>query len=52
MSSKVRKNTSNPDSSLCHHDLVKMLVMDELLKRGINWTEFLWDLTLSHEHPP
>jgi len=52
MASQTRKNTSNPRSSLCHHGLVKLLVLDELYKQGRDWSEFLREVTLSQEHPP
>ena len=47
MASQTRKNISNPRSSLCHHGLVKLLVLDELCRRGRDWSEFLHEFTLS-----
>ena len=52
MASQTRKNISNPHSSLCHHGLVKLLVLDKLHKRGRDWSKFLREVTLSQEHAP
>lgn len=39
--SQTQKNVINPKASLCHHGLVKILVMDALNKQGRNWTDFV-----------
>lgn len=52
MASQAQKDINNPHSSLCHHGFVKLLVLDELHKKGRDWSEFLCEVTLSREHPP
>jgi len=52
MASQTQKNIVNPKASLCHHGLVKILVMDELSKQGREWRDFVQEVTLSLEHPP
>jgi len=52
ISSQARKNTKNPSTSLCHHGIIKMLVMEELKKRDKSWNDFLQELSQSQEHPP
>lgn len=37
---------------MCHHGLVKILVMDELCRQGREWRDFVKEITLSPEHPP
>lgn len=41
MASLTQKNVNNPKASLCHHGLVKLLVMDALNLQGRNWTEYV-----------
>jgi hypothetical protein len=41
MSKMVRRNSQNPQSSLYHHGLVKMLVEAELRKINKTWDQFL-----------
>lgn len=45
MASLTQKNIVNPKASLCHHGLVKILVMDALNKQGRNWTNFVQEIT-------
>jgi hypothetical protein len=48
MSSQVRKNATNPHNSLFHHDLIKLLVLDELEKKGKTWDEFIYQFANPH----
>ena len=52
MASLTQKNVINPKASLCHHGLVKILVMDALNQQGRNWTDFVQEITHTLEHPP
>lgn len=52
MASQTQKNSVNPKASLCHHGLVKILVMDALSKQGRDSRDFVQEITQSLEHPP
>ena len=52
MASQTQKNVVNPKASLCHHGLVKILVMDELSRQGREWRDFVQKVILSRGHPP
>ena len=45
MSQSVR-NFNNPDSSLCHHGLIKILLQFQLSAKGVSWDKFLVDCKL------
>ena len=51
MASQTQKNVVNPKASLCHHRLVKILVMDELSRQGREWKDFLQEVIMSTGHP-
>ena len=40
------KNFTNPDSSLCHHGLIKILLQFQLSSKGVSWDKFLDDCQL------
>jgi hypothetical protein len=52
MSSLTQKNTINPKASLCHHGLVKLLVMDALNQQGRTWVDYVQEVVQTLEHPP
>ena len=45
MAQSVR-NFTNPDNSLCHHGLIKILLQFQLAARGVSWDKFLADCNL------
>jgi len=52
MASLTQKNTVNPKASLCHHGLVKLLVMDALNRQGRTWIDYVQEIVQTLEHPP
>jgi hypothetical protein len=48
MSSKVRKNVTNPHNSLFYHVLIELLVLTELEKQGKMWDEFISQFEKPH----
>jgi len=52
MASLTQKNVINPKASLCHHGLVKLLVMDALNQQGRNWIDYVQEIVQALEHPP
>jgi len=52
MASLTQKNTINPKASLCHHGLVKLLVMDALNQQGRTWINYVQEIVQTLEHPP
>jgi len=52
MASLTQKNTVNPKASLCHHGLVKLLVMDALNQQGRTWIDYVQEVVQTLEHPP
>ena len=51
MASQVRKNLENPNHSLYHHGLIKMLILDELKKKEWVWEQLVYELSNSHLKP-
>ena len=48
MSSQVRKNVNNPQNSLFHHGLIKLLVLTKLEKQGKFWDAFIYQFANPH----
>ena len=42
MADKVQENSKGSDTSLFHHGLMKLLVLDELQRIGRDWSSFLF----------
>ena len=48
MSNLVRKNTLHPKSSLYHHSLIKLLILDHIKERNKTWETFLFKVLNLH----
>ena len=44
----VRKNTLHPKSSLYHHNLIKLLILDQLKERNQPWETFVFKVLNPH----
>ena len=48
MSSQARKNVNNPQNSLFHHGLFKILVLAKLERQGKTWDAFIYQFSNPH----
>ena len=48
MSNLVRENTLHPKISLYHHNLIKLLILDQLKERNQPWDTFVFEVLNPH----